>query len=116
MPAFSVSHSADVADIASAQSPLGVDVESIHEIPEMLSIAKQFFSTHEFRHLIALPPQQRKREFFAAWTEKEAYLKAIGEGLAGLPRDADLSPHHGSSDSAISNDRRAQWQLLSSRT
>jgi 4'-phosphopantetheinyl transferase len=109
MPAFSVSHSADVAVIALAPSPLGVDVESIHEIPEMLAIAKQFFSAREYRHLIALPTEHRKRAFFAAWTEKEAYLKATGEGLAGLPADTDLSPHHGLSDS-VSKDRCGRWQ------
>lgn len=111
MPAFSVAHSAGVAVISFAQAPLGVDVESIHEIPEMLDIAKQFLCSREFGDLIASPPEQRQRAFFAARTEKEAYLKATGEGLAALPRDTDLPPHHGSYDLVLDDDRCRQWQL-----
>lgn len=105
------SHSADVAIIAFARSAIGVDVESVHEIPEMLDIAKRFFSAREFRDLIALPPEKRQRGFFAAWTAREAYLKATGEGLAGLPKDTGGPPHHGSSDFIADNNWNRQWRL-----
>lgn len=111
MPEFSVSHSAGVALLAFARCPLGVDVENIHEIPEMLAIAKQFFSDREFRYLIALPPERRQQAFFAGWTGREAYLKATGEGLSGFSKDSKVPLDPSSFHSVFSDGTHRQWQL-----
>jgi 4'-phosphopantetheinyl transferase len=79
---FNVSHSHGLALMAfSLQRRLGVDVESIR--PEIASdeIAARYFSPREVAELRSLPPAMRSEGFFLCWTRKEAYVKAIGDGL-----------------------------------
>ncbi|HVX40331.1 MAG TPA: 4'-phosphopantetheinyl transferase superfamily protein [Gemmatimonadaceae bacterium] len=87
-PPFSVSHSADVAVIAvSGAGAVGVDVEAIRLIPYLDDLAARNFARAERATLEALPPDERVEAFFRAWTAKEAYVKALGVGLA-IPLDA----------------------------
>ncbi|MBA3532450.1 MAG: 4'-phosphopantetheinyl transferase superfamily protein [Ardenticatenales bacterium] len=79
---FNLSHSGGLALYAlSWQRSVGVDVEAMRDI-EFEEIATRFFSPREQAVLTALPPHQRKDAFFNAWTRKEAYIKARGEGLS----------------------------------
>jgi 4'-phosphopantetheinyl transferase len=79
---FNLSHSCNVALIAVARnSELGVDVERIRSVGGLYSIASRFFSPAETAALLGLPEEQRHQAFFLCWTRKEAYVKAIGEGL-----------------------------------
>lgn len=78
---FNVSHTADSAVFAFAlDEPLGVDIETISKRPTE-KLAKRFFSADEARALNALPKDKRSSAFFYMWTQKEAYIKAIGLGL-----------------------------------
>jgi 4'-phosphopantetheinyl transferase len=79
---FNVSHSHGLALYAVAHDrEVGVDVERIR--PEMAGekIAERFFSPREAAALHRLPAEIQQEAFFTCWTRKEAYLKAIGEGL-----------------------------------
>jgi 4'-phosphopantetheinyl transferase len=60
---------------------VGVDVEKVGRAP--LAVAGRYFSAAEAQQLRALPPEAQARRFVRLWTLKEAYLKAIGSGLAG---------------------------------
>lgn len=97
---FNVSHSHSLALMAvSADIELGVDVEGIRPMPDADDIAARFFSPREAVELRALPAVSRTAAFFACWTRKEAYLKAVGRGLAALAdQDAaaaqEWSLHH----------------------
>jgi 4'-phosphopantetheinyl transferase len=84
MPQFSVSHSDDIALIAFAHAQIGVDVERVREMPDLIGIARRFFLARELEQLLALPEESRRQAFFALWTRKEAYLKATGQGLSAL--------------------------------
>jgi 4'-phosphopantetheinyl transferase len=79
---FNSSHSQGLVLYALARGrEIGVDLEYIRPLPDLEPIAERFFSAGEVAALRALPPGQRVEAFFACWTRKEAYLKAIGEGL-----------------------------------
>jgi 4'-phosphopantetheinyl transferase len=61
---------------------IGVDLEHVRPMPDADQIAARFFSPRENAAWQALPPDQRQGAFFRCWTRKEAYVKALGEGLA----------------------------------
>jgi 4'-phosphopantetheinyl transferase len=80
---FNVSHSRDIALCAVARTrQVGIDVEYLRPITDALDIAERFFSSGESAALRAIPLERQRSAFFACWTRKEAYVKALGEGLA----------------------------------
>lgn len=62
--------------------PVGVDIEYIRTDIEALPLAKRFFSPNETIALNNQPPEQQIPAFFRIWTRKEAFIKAVGEGLS----------------------------------
>lgn len=79
---FNFSHSGDWALLAlSAERPLGVDIEQVRPVPDMLTLAERFFSPSETSALQACADSDRAALFFRFWTCKEAFLKATGAGL-----------------------------------
>ena len=62
---------------------VGVDLEALRPIPEAEQIAQRWFSPREQAALAAVPSEQRAGAFLRGWTGKEAYVKAVGAGLAG---------------------------------
>lgn len=80
---FNVSHSGEMALYAFARGrELGVDVEEVRRMEDGLDIAERFFSEAEVAAFRALPEGIRDDAFFNCWTRKEAYIKAVGEGLS----------------------------------
>ncbi|MEV6953198.1 4'-phosphopantetheinyl transferase superfamily protein [Streptomyces sp. NPDC051183] len=80
-PHFSLSHSDDVAYLAFAGVPVGVDVEAV---PSAAAVADVLTTLHpaETAELTALPEPERQAAMARVWSRKEAYLKAVGTGLA----------------------------------
>lgn len=79
---FNLSHSGEMALCAiSNNHPVGVDIEQYSE-RNYLGLAKRFFSLEEYQALLNLPIAQHCQAFFHIWTQKEAFIKAIGEGLS----------------------------------
>lgn len=93
---FNLSHSAGLALVAVAQhGAVGVDVEWHRDTVQHLAVARRFFSGREQQMLAALGDAAAvKHGFFAAWSRKEAYLKATGHGISrGLHHfDVSLEP------------------------
>lgn len=80
---FSLSHSNGVALFAfTRDSEIGVDIEHMHDIFEMEQIAERFFSKKENEVFQSLPKSQKREAFFKGWTCKEAFVKALGDGLS----------------------------------
>lgn len=88
---FNLSHSAQLALVAVAHTELGADLEKMRHLESMLDIARRHFTAVEFAALEALPAEQRLCGFYRCWTRKEAYLKALGDGLGGSLDGFDVS-------------------------
>ena len=82
---FNLAHSAGLAVFALAQGhAVGVDVEQVRPVNELANLVERFFSSSECAEVNRLRGEEQLRTFFRIWTRKEAWLKATGEGLAGL--------------------------------
>lgn len=81
---FNVSHSGGLALVAVARNrELGVDIEELRPMDDAEELADRFFSASESRKLRAAPDSaSRIRGFFECWSRKEAFIKALGEGLS----------------------------------
>ncbi|WP_204105603.1 MULTISPECIES: 4'-phosphopantetheinyl transferase superfamily protein [Spirulina sp. CCY15215] len=88
---FNISHSGDLILYGvSRDRPIGVDIEQIRPLPDAVKLAERFFCKAEWEKIRDLPSFSTSRAFFTAWTRKEAFLKATGEGIAGL-KDVEVS-------------------------
>ncbi|MGN6601369.1 MAG: 4'-phosphopantetheinyl transferase family protein [Ginsengibacter sp.] len=78
-PAFNISHSGDLVVVAFDQTAVGIDIELIEN-----SISDEIFEylTAEEIAYINMASVTSKA-FFHIWSRKEAYLKAIGDGIIG---------------------------------
>jgi len=80
---FNVSHSRELALFAfTAGAEVGIDIEYIRRDFVFEDIAEKFFSHKETAALRKIPEELKAEGFFACWTCKEAYIKALGHGLS----------------------------------
>lgn len=115
---FNVSHSAAWAMFAVARKrEIGVDLECVRPLSDMLGLAESCFTTVENAALARIPEHERRRAFFDGWTRKEAFLKAIGKGLS-FPLKAfsvSVAPGSGWRELTIHEERGVgpEWTLMS---
>ena len=89
---FNLSHSKELVLYAFSRSrKVGIDIEYIRAVDDLMMIAGHHFSTREMIDLKSLPPHKRLQGFFNCWTRKEAYIKAIGTGLSFPLQEFDVS-------------------------
>lgn len=112
-PRFNISHSGDVAVVALADSEIGVDVEAQRPLPKLDALARRFFSDAERRRLADVSGRARETMFLEMWTAKEAYLKAVGSGVAMPLTQLEIDPD-GPAIERIAGDPHVagQWNLL----
>jgi 4'-phosphopantetheinyl transferase len=80
---LNLSHTRGLAAAALAwDHDVGIDVEWLDRRPAGDDLARRFFAAAECAQLAAVPDEHRNETFLAFWTLKEAYIKAIGKGLA----------------------------------
>jgi 4'-phosphopantetheinyl transferase len=80
---FSVSHSGAVALLAVARgATVGIDLEAVRSRPHLEKLAARVLTPDALDAFSAADDSARLVTFLRAWTEKEAYLKAIGLGIA----------------------------------
>jgi len=78
---FNLSHARDVMVLAVTRGrEVGIDVEYASDLA-FEEIVAECFSARERAALAALRSEDRRAGFFATWTRKEAYAKALGFGI-----------------------------------
>jgi len=85
--AFNLSHTADrMAVVISRGCRVGIDIESCKPRANMDALADKCFGAEEKAYWLALPEAERLHAFYRFWTRKEAFVKAVGQGISlGLP-------------------------------
>ncbi len=113
---FSVSHSQDrIAYALSKDQEIGVDIEQVRPMPDLAQLAKTWFSLEECAKLFSVDPSQQLESFYHIWTQKEAFIKAIGEGLTYPLMDFSVAadPHHPGRLLSMKSNDPSQWNMLS---
>jgi len=82
---YNLSHSGDWVLCAVSREAVGVDIEQVKPID--LGIADRFFTKSEARWLHDTEEHEKLEMFYAIWTMKESYVKAVGGGLS-IPLDS----------------------------
>lgn len=79
---FSVSHTRELVAVAIAHCRVGVDVEAMRMLPELLQVARMQFAPEMLNELeTAETSAKRIALFYRFWTLGEAFIKATGEGI-----------------------------------
>lgn len=77
---FNMSFSGDLMLVGlSKQNDVGIDIEKVHEMPDLDNIAVENFSPQELKYFNGT--FDKTNAFYKIWTRKEAFIKAIGMGL-----------------------------------
>jgi 4'-phosphopantetheinyl transferase len=109
---FNLSHSEDQALFAfTVGRKVGIDIEHIRPMRDMLQVAAHFFSPYEQSVLFSLPPDQQTSAFFNCWTRKESFIKAIGNGLSFPLDQFDVSLAEVAQLLRIKDDRTVRWSM-----
>jgi 4'-phosphopantetheinyl transferase len=79
---FNISHSGDIGILAiSREKLIGIDVEQLNYLDDIEDIINNYFSDYEISLLNDSKNSNRIELFYKIWTGKEAFIKAIGQGL-----------------------------------
>ena len=93
---------------------IGIDIEFLDASFSKLEIAEKYFSTDEVRAIGDLQSELRTAAFFDCWTKKEAYVKAVGDGMSHpLPNLAISSEKPGSFSIAATSEEEKGWTVKS---
>lgn len=112
---FNLSHTHGLVACAVARgTSLGIDVERVDRMTMGPEIAARYFAAAEIRMLDAHAPEEYAGRFIELWTLKEAYIKAVGTGLAH-PLDSFAFAFEGESGlrfAAPPGVAASDWQFL----
>ncbi len=110
---FNLSHSGSLVVLALGTTRVGVDVESTNRTNDWRSIARRFFSAAEVAAIETYPEAGQRAVFFRVWVRKEAFVKALGTGIAtGLTRfDVSAGPEPALTGARIDGIDVAEWSI-----
>jgi 4'-phosphopantetheinyl transferase len=98
---FNLSHSGELAVVAVGfEREVGIDIEEHRDVSDALQIAVRFFAASETERLqrIADDPVMLATSFLRCWTRKEAFVKAVGQGLSYPLNSFEVSFHADETD------------------
>jgi 4'-phosphopantetheinyl transferase len=93
---------------------IGVDIEFVDTDLDVVSVAPSVLPAAEVERMRSLPRDVQAAIFFAAWTRKEAVLKAMGDGLSSSDELQRAITSIGDGESSFSwfeNDTATHWSL-----
>ena len=110
---FNLSHAGSLVVLAVGTVRVGIDVETTNRSRDWRAIARRFFSPVEFAAIEACDEAERRTAFFRAWTRKEAFVKALGTGLAtGFARfDVSIGPRPALTGARIDGVDASEWSI-----
>ena len=114
---FNISHTTGLVTCAvTLRNDVGVDVEYTRRDMSFGEVVRRQFAPAEGAALRSLPVELQHERFFDFWTLKEAYIKAVGEGLS-IPLDAfsfSLNADHSVHLRRVSDpqDESKEWQFM----
>jgi 4'-phosphopantetheinyl transferase len=114
---FNVTHSAGRGVIAISDDCVGVDLQKWNSKSDFAGLVKRYFSTAEIAQFERMPEDLKPAAFFQGWTVKEAVLKAIGIGMAGV-QDITVNLDSTVDEQVVMTnlkDEIAQWSIRTRR-
>ena len=88
---FNLSNSQDLCVYAfSCDAEVGIDIEKIRDMHDIDQLIDKNLTSRERKYFLN-DPESKLSRFFQFWTFKEAYLKAIGEGMRLTPKNLEFS-------------------------
>jgi 4'-phosphopantetheinyl transferase len=79
---FNMSHTGDCLAVAiSSQCNLGIDIECYKQRHTWAGLVKKCFARQEADYWYALDVADRGQAFYQLWVKKEAFVKAVGQGI-----------------------------------
>lgn len=88
-PAFNISRTRELVLVGiSLTGAIGVDVEPIRPVPDLLAVARRVLRPEACAAITDAPIDERDRRFFREWVRHEARLKCRGTGIVE-PGDDD---------------------------
>lgn len=112
---FNLSHTNGLALLAVARKRrVGIDAEAVRQEVDIEALSRRFFAQQEADGILELPKEKRTAAFFACWTRKESFIKALGVGLS-LPLDhfqVSVRADEPARLVSVNWDEPGQWSLL----
>jgi 4'-phosphopantetheinyl transferase len=92
-PCFNLTHSGDLAAVALVRDRrVGIDIEAARALTDRALLARRILGARERTWFETLPESAREAALLAAWTRKEAVLKAMGTGISDGLRSVEMPP------------------------
>lgn len=90
---------------------VGIDIEAIRDLPDLQQLIDTNFTDREKEYINRIP-EKRADRFFQFWTVKEAYVKAVGEGMRLTPSSVEFSVDNNgfSLESIMGVQEHEDWQ------
>ncbi|MBI2340828.1 MAG: 4'-phosphopantetheinyl transferase superfamily protein, partial [Deltaproteobacteria bacterium] len=88
---LSLTHSAQMAAVALAPFPVGIDMEPVGRMKHIDDVARRMFAPEEAEEILALEGDKKKLRFTRYWTLREAFYKASGMPLADMTKGVVFS-------------------------
>jgi 4'-phosphopantetheinyl transferase len=110
---FNLSHSKDKALLAVGLNyAMGIDIEFFSD-RDFIGLAKHSFSDQEQKALTSCNEEELRSCFFHIWSQKEAFIKALGLGLSYPTSRFSVSVHPPAMLLKAEQNLINEWQLMS---